>query len=108
MSKFKQPSVSDSFNAPSNKPGNPNDINGYQMLFQLGLVIAGGIAIGLTMYLSNKWLMKEIVEKIGSAKQLADLNTLPTQMPLPSTTKQEEGRETPENSITKVDVLKSV
>ena len=79
MSKLSQPSVSDSFTSASNSPRNPNEPNWKQMLFQLGLVIAGGVTFGLIMHYSNKSIVKGFILKSGSEKQLAASNPVKIQ-----------------------------
>ena len=89
MSKLKQPSVSDSFNAPKNQPDNPNGMNWKQMLFQLGLVIAGGVTFGLVIHYSNKRLIMLAVDSAKDNKQPATSDTSKTQNQLPPKLKEE-------------------
>lgn len=87
MSKLSQPSVSDSFTSASNLPRNPNEPNWKQMLFQLALVVAGGVTFGLIMHYSNKSLLKGIALKEDSRNLLLASNPLKTPNIVKSTAK---------------------
>lgn len=87
MSKLKQPSVSDSFNAPSNKPDNLNVINWKQMLFQLLLVFIASATFGTIIHFSNKKLLGKVADKEDDYKKLmaaAYAAKIQSQLPPPS------------------------
>lgn len=60
MSKLTPLSVSDSFNASSNTPRNPDGPDWKTMLFQLFLVVAGTSTFGWIISRSNKKMMNGI------------------------------------------------
>lgn len=89
MSKLKQPSVSDSFNAPKNQPDNPNGMNWKQMLFQLLLAFVAGGTFGTIMHFSNKNLLGKATEKDEEKILLAALNAAKIQSQLTAPAKEE-------------------
>lgn len=89
MSKLRQLSVSDSFTSASNNPRNPNEPHWKQMLFQLGLVIAGSAILGIIIHYSNQKIIRGIVVKAGKANQGYETNPIITQSHLPSPTKED-------------------
>lgn len=61
MSKFKDPSVSDSFNAPGKGPHNPSDINWKYVGVVAAIVFAGVGIFGLIIHLSHNGIANQFM-----------------------------------------------